>query len=299
MTSSISKPVLAGHGATASTPSTSSVSLAATALRAHVDLRRTGLAILSWVAPALVLMVWEMLSRAGYIEPQVLPAPSRVAMTAWEMMRDGSLFLHLGYSLARAAVGFAIGGSLGLALGILVGFSPLAEALFDPSVQMVRAVPFLALLPLVIIWFGVEESGKIFLVSLAVLFPIYINTVLGIRQVDPKLLEVGRVTGLSRIGQIRKIILPGAMPSILTGVRYALAVSWLALVIAETIATTKGIGFLAMDAREFLQTNVIVLTLLIYAAIGVGADALARLLERRLLAWHPNYDVRRGSEGVR
>ncbi|QYY33765.1 ABC transporter permease subunit (plasmid) [Cupriavidus pinatubonensis] len=299
MTSSISKPVLAGHGATASTPSTSPVSLAATALRAHVDLRRTGLAILSWVAPALVLAVWEMLSRAGYIEPQVLPAPSRVAMTAWEMMRDGSLFLHLGYSLARAALGFAIGGSLGLALGILVGFSPLAEALFDRSVQMVRAVPFLALLPLVIIWFGVEESGKIFLVSLAVLFPIYINTVLGIRQVDPKLLEVGRVTGLSRIGQIRKIILPGAMPSILTGVRYALAVSWLALVIAETIATTKGIGFLAMDAREFLQTNVIVLTLLIYAAIGVGADALARLLERRLLAWHPNYDVRRDSEGVR
>jgi len=249
--------------------------------------------------PALVLIVWEMLSRAGYIEPQVLPAPSRVAVTAWEMTRDGSLFLHLGYSLARAAVGFAIGGSLGLGLGILVGFSPLAEAVFDRSVQMVRAVPFLALLPLVIVWFGVEESGKIFLVSLAVLFPIYINTVLGIRQVDPKLLEVGMVTGLSRIGQIRKIILPGAMPSILTGVRYALAVSWLALVIAETIATNKGIGFLAMDAREFLQTNVIVMTLLIYAAIGVAADGLARLLERRLLAWHPNYDRHHANEEVR
>jgi len=296
MTSSISKPILARRGAT---PSASSFSLFASALRAPGNLRRAGLVIISWATPALVLIVWEMLSRAGYIEPQVLPAPSRVAVTAWEMMRDGSLFLHLGYSLARAAVGFAIGGSLGLGLGILVGFSPLAEAVFDRSVQMVRAVPFLALLPLVIIWFGVEESGKIFLVSLAVLFPIYINTVLGIRQVDPKLLEVGMVTGLSRIGQIRKIILPGAMPSILTGVRYALATSWLALVIAETIATNKGIGFLAMDAREFLQTNVIVMTLLIYAAIGVAADGLARLLERRLLAWHPNYDRQRANEEVR
>lgn len=296
MTSSISKPILARRGAT---PSASSFSLFASALRAPGNLRRAGLVIISWATPALVLIVWEMFSRAGYIEPQVLPAPSRVAVTAWEMMRDGSLFLHLGYSLARAAVGFAIGGSLGLGLGILVGFSPLAEAVFDRSVQMVRAVPFLALLPLVIIWFGVEESGKIFLVSLAVLFPIYINTVLGIRQVDPKLLEVGMVTGLSRIGQIRKIILPGAMPSILTGVRYALAVSWLALVIAETIATNKGIGFLAMDAREFLQTNVIVMTLLIYAAIGVAADGLARLLERRLLAWHPNYDRHRANEEVR
>ncbi|GAB7549201.1 ABC transporter permease subunit [Cupriavidus sp. 8B] len=247
---------------------------------------------ISWATPALVLVVWELLSRAGYIEPQVLPAPSGVAQTAWEMIRDGSLFVHLAYSLARAATGFAIGGAVGFGLGILVGFSRLAEAVLDRSVQMVRAIPFLALLPLVIVWFGVEESGKIFLVSLAVLFPIYTNTVLGIRQVDPKLLEVGKVTGLSLGEQISKIVLPGAMPSILTGVRYALAVSWLALVIAETIATTKGIGFLAMDAREFLQTNVIVLTLLIYAAIGVLADCLARLLERQLLSWHPNYDAK-------
>nr|WP_230382948.1 ABC transporter permease subunit [Paracoccus shanxieyensis] len=199
------------------------------------------------------------------------------------------MFQHLGASLARAAVGFAIGGGIGFALGVLVGFSRLAEAVLDRSIQMIRAIPFLAMLPLVIVWFGVDETGKIFMVSLAVMFPIYINTVLGIRQVDPKLLELARVTGLSWNATIRRIILPGAMPSILTGVRYALAVAWLALVIAETVATTRGIGFLAMDAREFLQTNVIVLTILIYAAIGVGADSLARLLERRLLRWHPNY----------
>lgn len=266
----------------------------ATSRQPRRALRQAEWLAISWAVPVLVVLVWELLSRIGTIRPQILPAPSSVAWTGWELLRDGTLLVHLGHSLARAAVGFAIGGGIGFALGVLVGCSRLAEAILDRSVQMIRAIPFLALLPLVIIWFGVDESGKIFLVALAVLFPVYINTVLGIRQVDPKLLEVGKVTGLGVREQVMRIILPGAMPSILTGVRYALAVAWLALVIAETIATTKGIGFLAMDAREFLQTNVIVLTILIYAGIGVLADSLARLLERRLLAWHPNYDQEQG-----
>ncbi|SMO96726.1 ABC transporter permease subunit [Paracoccus laeviglucosivorans] len=257
--------------------------------REKAKLTSLQLNVISWLAPLGFLLIWEAGSRLGLISPQVMPAPSAVAATGWRLIANGLLFQHLGASLARAAVGFAIGGSIGFALGVLVGFSRLAEAVLDRSIQMIRAIPFLAMLPLVIVWFGVDETGKIFMVSLAVMFPIYINTVLGIRQVDPKLLELARVTGLSWKATIRRIILPGAMPSILTGVRYALAVAWLALVIAETIATTRGIGFLAMDAREFLQTNVIVLTILIYAAIGVGADSLARLLERQLLRWHPNY----------
>lgn len=266
----------------------------ATSLRAASQappgqLRDGQLLLISWVVPVATLVIWEMFSRGGWISPQVLPAPSTVAQTAWNLIVGGRLFTDLGVSLLRAAVGLVIGGSIGFGLGVAVGFSRLAEALLDRPIQMIRAIPFLALLPLVIIWFGVDEGGKIFLVALAVMFPIYINTVLGIRQVDPKLVELGRVTGLSRRELVLDIILPGAMPSILAGVRYALAVAWLALVIAETIATTRGIGFLAMDAREFLQTNVIVLTILVYAGIGVGADALARLLERRLLAWHPNY----------
>jgi len=239
--------------------------------------------------PALVLAVWEILARAGLLSPQVLPAPSKVGATAWGLIGQGRLLSDMGTSLLRAATGFAIGGSIGFSLGTAVGFSRLAEALLDRSIQMVRSIPFLAVLPLVIVWFGVDEGGKIFLVSLGVMFPIYINTVLGIRQVDPKLLELGRVIGLSNWQLIRRIVLPGALPSILAGVRYALAVAWLALVVAETIATSSGIGFLAMDAREFLRTDVIVLTILIYAAIGVLSDAIARLLERRLLAWHANY----------
>lgn len=244
---------------------------------------------LSWIIPAVVVLLWETAARVGFIAPQVLPAPSSVLETAVNLARNGDLFVHLGVSLLRAAGGFVIGGTLGLALGVIVGFSPLAQALLDRSVQMVRAVPFLAMLPLVIVWFGVGEVAKIFLVALAVLFPIYINTMLGIRQIDPKLMELGRVVGLERAAIVRRIILPGAMPSILTGVRYALAHAWLALVIAETLATTKGIGFLAMDAREFLNTNVIVLTMIIYAIIGVVADALVRLLEGRFLSWHANY----------
>jgi sulfonate transport system permease protein len=244
---------------------------------------------LSWLIPVLLVVVWEFLAQGGVLSPQVLPAPSKVVRTAIKLATSGSLLNDLGVSLLRAAAGFAIGGGIGFALGIFVGFSRLAEALIDRSVQMIRAIPFLALLPLVIVWLGVGEAEKIFLVALGVAFPIYINTTLGIRQVDPKLIELGRVQGLSTLQLIRRIILPGALPSILTGVRYALATAWLALVVAETIGAQSGIGFLAMDAREFLRTDVIVLTIVIYALIGVVADTIARWLERRLLAWHPNY----------
>jgi sulfonate transport system permease protein len=250
---------------------------------------RRGLLILSWIAPLVLLVLWEVLAEVGWLSPQVLPAPSKVLRTAFKLAMSGSLLNDLAVSMLRAAAGFAIGGGVGFALGTLVGFSRIAEALIDRSVQMIRAIPFLALLPLVIVWLGVGEAQKIFLVSLGVAFPIYINTTLGIRQVDPKLLELGRVQGLGTWQLIRRIILPGALPSILTGVRYALATAWLALVVAETIGAQSGLGFLAMDAREFLRTDVIVLTIVIYALIGVAADSIARLLERRLLAWHPNY----------
>ncbi|RJF86935.1 ABC transporter permease subunit [Oleomonas cavernae] len=245
--------------------------------------------VLSWLAPALAVAVWEVLARSGWIPPHVMPAPSTVAWTGIRLTVAGTLLHDLGISLLRAATGFAVGGGIGFALGTLVGFSRLAEALVDRSVQMVRAIPFLALLPLVIVWFGVGEGAKVFLVALGVAFPIYINTTLGIRQIDPKLLELARVQGLGPWRTIRRVILPGALPSVLTGVRYSLATAWLALVVAETIGADSGIGFLAMDAREFLRTDVIILTITIYALIGVLADSIARLLERRLLAWHPNY----------
>jgi sulfonate transport system permease protein len=267
--------------------------IAASSRRASFEFSRRGLQLLSWLAPVVLLVVWEVFAQAGWLSPQVLPAPTKVIRTAYKLATTGSLLNDLGVSLARAAAGFAIGGAVGFVLGTLVGFSRVAEAAIDRSVQMIRAIPFLAVLPLVIVWLGVGEAEKIFLVALGVTFPIYINTTLGIRQVDPKLLELGRVQGLSTFELIRHIILPGALPSILTGVRYALATAWLALVVAETIGAQSGIGFLAMDAREFLRTDVVVLTIVIYALIGVAADGIARFLERRLLAWHPNYGAAR------
>lgn len=261
--------------------------------RLPFQIGKRGLHALSWLAPLTLVIVWEILAQRGWLSPQVLPAPSKVIKTAFKLLTSGSLPTDLGVSLLRVFAGFAIGASVGFVLGTLVGFSKIAEALIDRSVQMIRAIPFLAALPLVIVWFGVGEAEKIFLVALGVTFPIYINTTLGIRQVDPKLIELGRVQGLSSFELIRRIILPGALPSILTGVRYALATAWLALVVAETIGAQSGIGFLAMDAREFLRTDVIVLTIVIYALIGIAADAITRLLERRLLAWHPNYGAAR------
>lgn len=275
-------------GMTASIPRFRTTSVpSAPPRRIGVPFSRHG--IVPWLAPIAVLLIWEAFARYGGLPPHILPAPTKVLATATKLIASGQLLEDLGVSLMRAAAGFAIGGSIGFALGIAVGFSRLAEALLDRSIQMIRAIPFLAVLPLVIVWLGIGEAAKIFLVSLGVAFPIYINTVLGIRQVDPKLLELGRVTGLSNRQLIRCIVLPGALPSILTGVRYALATAWLALVVAETIAANSGIGFMAMDAREFLRTDVIVLAIVIYAGIGVMADSIARLLERRLLAWHANY----------
>jgi sulfonate transport system permease protein len=244
---------------------------------------------ISWLAPLAVLGLWELSARLGMLDKQVLPAPSAVLATAGKLTAAGELPANLLASLHRAVVGFAFGAAVGLGLGLLVGLSRLAEALLDRSIQMVRAVPFLAILPLVIVWFGIGESGKVFLIALGAAVPLYLNTVLGIRQIDPKLLEMATVVGLNRGERIRWVILPGALPSILGGLRLSLTHAWLALVIAETIGADAGIGFMAINAREFLQTDVIVLVVIVYAVIGMLSDLITRLLERRLLRWHPSY----------
>jgi sulfonate transport system permease protein len=250
---------------------------------------RRGYRLVSGAAPFGLLALWELLARTGVIQSNVLPAPSSVFATARTLLDSGELQVHLAASLHRAVLGFTVGASIGFALGVLVGFFRLADALLDRNIQMIRAVPFLAIIPLVIVWFGVGETSKVVLIGLGSLFPMYLNTVLGIRQVDPKLLEMGRAFGLGRGELILHTILPGALPSILNGLRLGLTISWLALVGAESFGATAGIGFLATNAREFLQTDVMVLVIVLYAFIGVAADLLARALERRLVGWHPNF----------
>ena len=268
---------------------------AASADRAPVSRRASepsvplGRPLLPWVGPIALLLVWEAAARGGLLDPSLLPAPSDVFATARQLLESGELQQNLAASSRRAVTGFVLGASAGLGLGLSVGLFRWADVLLDRNIQMLRAVPFLALLPLVLVWFGVGETGKIFLVALASSFPLYLNTVLGIRQVDPKLVEMCRVFGLGRVALIRHAILPGALPSILNGVRLGLTTAWLALVSSESIGAAAGIGVLATNAREFLQTDVMVLVIVLYALIGLISDLLARRLERRLLGWHPNY----------
>jgi len=245
--------------------------------------------LLPWLVPGLLLAAWWALAETGWIPSRVFPAPGEVWQAAAGLGRSGELWRHLGISAGRAGLGFVIGASIGFALGLLNGLSPWAETLLDSSVQMIRNVPHLSLIPLVILWFGIDEQAKIFLVALGVFFPVYVNTFHGVRTVDPQLMEMARVYGLDGLGLFREVVFPAALPSILVGVRYALGVMWLSLIVAETIATTSGIGYLAMNAREFMQTDVMLVAILLYSLLGKLADSLARGLERRLLRWHPAY----------
>lgn len=197
-----------------------------------------------------------------------------------------------GDQLLAGADWLSIGGSLGLILGLISGLSRWGERLLDTSIQMLRNVPHLALIPLVILWFGIDESAKIFLVALGTLFPIYINTWHGIRNIDRGLVEMARSYGLSGIPLFIHVILPGALPSIMVGVRFALGLMWLTLIVAETISANSGIGYLAMNAREFLQTDVVVVAIILYALLGKLADVSAQLLERLWLRWNPAYHLK-------
>ncbi|GFM57558.1 aliphatic sulfonate ABC transporter permease SsuC [Pseudomonas capsici] len=247
-----------------------------------------------WALPVLLLAVWQLSVSAGWLSTRILPAPSAVIEAGYSLVASGEIWTHLAISGWRAGIGFAIGGGIGLILGFITGLTKWGERLLDSSVQMIRNVPHLALIPLVILWFGIDETAKIFLVALGTLFPIYLNTYHGIRNIDPALVEMSRSYGLSGFSLFRHVILPGAMPSILVGVRFALGFMWLTLIVAETISASSGIGYLAMNAREFLQTDVVVLAIVLYAVLGKLADLAARALERVCLRWHPAYQVSKG-----
>lgn len=203
------------------------------------------------------------------------------------MVASGDLLAGLLVSFLRVVSGFAIALVLGVVLAVVAGLSRLGELVLDPPLQMIKAMPFLGLLPLFILWFGIGEGPKIGLVVVGAIFPIYLTLHAGIRGVDLKLIEAGRVLGLTRLERVRHIILPGALPSLLVGVRYGLSLAWLSLVVGEQINATSGIGALITTARDFLQTDVIVVCLLVYAAMGLATDALVRGVEARALRWRP------------
>ncbi|MER9048143.1 ABC transporter permease subunit [Mesorhizobium sp. M0923] len=239
--------------------------------------------------PVLLVLLWHVASQTGVLPGEVLAGPSTVIGSAAKLIETGELQDAMVISLSRALAGLAIGGTIGVTLSVLAGLFRLGEDLVDATMQMLRTVPNIALIPLLIIWFGIGEAPKIALIALGTAFPLYLNVYAGIRNVDSTLIEAGRTLGLSRTAMIRHVVLPGALPSALVGLRYSLGIAWLALVFGEQINATAGIGYLMANAREMFQTDVIVVCLVVYALLGLGVDFTVRTLEKVFLAWRPAF----------
>lgn len=240
-------------------------------------------------SPVALIVLWQVLSATGALDEETLASPATVLSTAGELWQEGRLQAAVATSVQRVALGLVFGVLAAVVLATISGLFRRGEDLVDAPMQMLRTVPVIGLIPLLIIWFGIGEEPKVVLIALAVTFPLYMNIFGGIRNVDDSLVETARTLGLGRFGQVRHVILPAAMPNALVGLRYALGTAWLALVFGETINANAGIGYEMNTAREFFQTDVIVVCLVLYALLGLVADFIVRLLERTVLAWRPAF----------
>jgi sulfonate transport system permease protein len=246
---------------------------------------RPGLAAGRWASPVVLLLVWQLGSSTGLVPPRKLPAPTVVWQAAVGVALNGQLGAGLAVSLRRMLIGFVVGALIGATLGVLTGLLRWADASLDPIMQMVRNVPLFGLIPLLILWFGIGELPKLVLIALAAGLPIYLNVHAGIRDADPLLVEASAVLGYSRWQRVRHVVLPGAASHTLVGVRLGVASAWLALVVAETIATDSGIGYMINNARDFLRTDVVIVGLLVYALVGLVIDTVVRLVQAWVLRW--------------
>ncbi len=231
--------------------------------------------------PVLVIIIWQLAAYFEVVSSTILPSPIQIAKAFWELIVSGELISHLNVSLYRAFLGFLLGGSLGLLSGILAGLFRKFEETIDPSVQMLRTIPHLAITPLFILWFGIGETSKVLLIALGAYFPLYINTFTGIRGVDSKLFEVTKVLEFSKWKLVSKLIVPAALPNILLGLRLSIGVSWLGLVVAELMGSSEGVGYMINDARQFSQTAVVIVGILIFAIVGKLSDSFVRFLEKK------------------
>jgi sulfonate transport system permease protein len=239
--------------------------------------------------PLVVVSVWQYITAQGWVQPVLLPSPLNIAQSFVQLGKNGELFQDVGISLYRAAIGFTIGGGLGLLAGLAVGLWRWMEDVMDPTLQTIRTVPHLAITPLFILWFGLGETSKILLIALGAFFPLYINTFMGIRNVDKKLFDVAKVLDFTKVQQLVRLVLPGALPNILLGLRLSLGVAWLTLIVAELMGSSSGVGYLIENATQFSQTAFVFVGIVIFAVIGKLSDSLVRLLEHRLLKWRDTY----------
>lgn len=253
---------------------------------------RTLVSIRRYASPLVLVCLWQVACSLGFLSTRLVASPLQIVVTGWTLVRDGTLPFNLGVSLLRAGSGLGLAITLGVALALISGLSRIGEDVVDAPLQVLRTLPALALVPLFILWFGIGETPKVLLVALGATFPIYLNLHKGIRSIDPKLVEMASTLGLSRWQTIRDVFLPGALPDFLTGLRYAVGVSWLMLVVAEQVNAESGIGHMMMDAQDFLRTDIILVGLLVYGVLGLISDQIVRFLESTLLAWRP--DGRKG-----
>jgi sulfonate transport system permease protein len=237
------------------------------------------------LGPFMIVVLWFAASSLGLLDPRLLSGPGTVAATAWQLITDGTLAEHVGASLSRALLGLVIGTVTGVVLAVIAGLSRLGEAVVDGTVQVKRAIPVLALIPLLILWLGIGEEFKVTIVALGVLVPIYINTYSALTGIDTKQIELAESLGLTRWQYIRFVLVPGSLPGFFVGFRLAVVGSWMALIVVETINATSGVGYMMAQAQLYAQSDIILVGLVVYGVFGFVSDALVRLLERRVLSW--------------
>ena len=237
------------------------------------------------LGPGLLLFYWSAFSWTGLLDPRILPAPWTTLRTAWTLTADGPLLANLAVSAGRAGEGLVFGVAAGVVVALISGLSRLGGYVFDGPVQMKRAIPTLALIPLAILWLGIGEPMKVSIIALSVFIPIYLQTHAALRNTDMKHLELAETLRLSRWRFIRHVVLPGALPGFMLGLRFGAIAAWGALVVVEQLNATSGIGYMINLARTYAQTDVIVVGLVVYALLGLTSDAVVRFAEARLFAW--------------
>jgi sulfonate transport system permease protein len=246
------------------------------------------------IIPIALLLIWEAAAQAGLTKPNLLPAPSVVVGAAARLAATGELITHIGVTLSRVFIGFALGAGIATLLGGLTGYSRTWRELLDPLLQSLRSIPSIAWVPLFILWLGIYEASKITLIAVGVFFPVYLSLMSGIQNVDRKLVEVGRVYNFSGLRLVRKVLLPATLPSYIVGLRGGLGLGWMFVVAAEYMGASEGVGYLLLDGQQTGRAAIIIAAIVLFAILGKSTDAILAAVGRRLISWQDSFENRRG-----